>query len=276
MFKKIALLVSVAFPLSISQSFANWELFEESNPEEGVQRIHGVWKNPARDRKFFLKSAESDSFENYTETLAALPIKAGYPAVEASEQLFKLQNTDRQGAQNPYHLYTLSSQRDGNDEIFPLGFIQFGRMPSRGYPEGIEAHPTVHHPIIQKWMSLEITKQIDLEGGFKDDNLERIENRGLAMILPLFTSDISQEDRGGAVEVAYKMVCEFTRRGKTLPIEGTLPYWAVGLFHPSDSNIGAFQAGGFVADAHEGYAWFYPKDGVPQPRTMVTRPVEIE
>lgn len=214
MFKKIALLVSVVFPLSVSQSFANWESFEESNLEEGAQRIRAVWKNPAKDRRFFLSSAEPESLESYKGILASLPLKDGYPAEEGSEQRFKFQNTDRQGAKNPYHLYTLSSQSDGSEEICPLGFIQFGRMPSRGYPEGIESHPTVHHPIIQKWMSLEITKQIDPEGSFNDANLERIENRGLATILPLFTSEISQEDRIGAVEAAYELVCEFTKRGK--------------------------------------------------------------
>ncbi|MBX9786765.1 MAG: hypothetical protein K2Y08_05455 [Alphaproteobacteria bacterium] len=276
MFKKIAFLVSIAFPLSISQSFANWELFEESNPEEGAQRIHAVWKNPEGDRKFFLRSAEPDSFVSYTETLAALPIKAGYPAVEGAEQRFMAQNTHRREAQNPHHLYTLSSQINGNDEIFPLGFIQFGRLPSRGYAEGNEAHPTAHHPIIQKCISLGITKQIDPEGAFNDANLERIENRGLAMILPLFTPDISPEDRVGAIEATYKFVCEFTKRGKTLPVEGTLPYVAVSLFHPSDPNIAAFETSGFAADADEGFGWFYPQAGVPQPRTLVTRPVEVE
>lgn len=275
MFKKIALLVSVTFPLSISQSFANWESFEEIDIEEG-QRVHAVWKNPAGDKKFSLKSAEFDSFESYTETLAVLPIKEGYPTVEGSEQRFKLQNTDRQGARNPYHLYTLSFQTEGNDEIHSLGFVQFGRMPSLGYSEGIEAYPTAHHPIINKWMSLGVTKQRDLEGSLHNDNLERIENRGLAMILPLFTPDISQEDRAEAVEACYKLVCEFTKRNKKLPVEGTLPHTAVSLFHPSDPNIEAFGASGFIADAHEGFGWFYPKDGVPQPRTLVTRLVEIE
>lgn len=276
MFKKIALLVSVAFPLSMSQSFANWESFEELDTEEGGQRIHAVWKNPAGDRRFFLKSAESESLESYKGVLAALPIKEGYPAEEGSEGRFMLQNTNRQGAKNPYHLYTLSSQTDGSEEISPLGFIQFGRLPSRGYPEGIESHPTVHHPIIQKWISLGITKQIDSEGGFNDANLERIENRGLAMILPLFTSEILQEDRVGAVEAAYELVCEFTERGKTLPVEGTLPHMVVSLFHPSDPNIAAFETSRFAADADEGFGWFYPKDGLPQFRTLVTRLVKVE
>ncbi|MBX9620546.1 MAG: hypothetical protein K2X28_00690 [Alphaproteobacteria bacterium] len=275
MFKKIALLVSVAFPLSIGQSFANWESFEEIDTEEDGQRIHAVWKNPAGDRRFFLSSAELESLESYKGVLAALPIKEGYPAEEGSEGRFMLQNTNRQGAKNPYHLYSLFSQVDGSDKI-SLGFIQFGRMPSRGYAEGSEAHPTAHHPIIQKWISLGITRQIDSEGGVNDANLERIQNRGLAMILPLFTSEISQEDRAGAVEAAYELVCKFTERKKTLPVEGTLPYMAVSLFHPSDPNIGAFQASSFTADADEGFGWFYPKDGVPQFRTLVTRPVEVE
>lgn len=275
MFKKIALLVSVTFPLSISQSFANWESFEGIDME-GDQKIHAVWKNPERDRKFSFNSAELDSLERYTETIAALPIKEGYPAVEGSEQRFKLQNTDRQGAKNPYHLYVLFSQVDGNDEKRPLGFVQIGRMPSLGYEEGIGAYPTAHHSIIHKWMSLGITRQINPEGSFHNDNLERIEGRGLAMILPLFIPDISQEDRTGAVEASYKLVCEFTKRDKKLPLEGTLPYVAVSLFHPSDPNITAFETSGFTVDADEGFGWFYPKDGVAQPRTMVTRLVEIE
>lgn len=276
MFKKIALLVSVTFPLSISQSFANWEFFEESNPAEGPQTIRAVWKKTDGDRKFFLNSAKADSLENYTGILTALPLKDGYPAVEGSEQRFKLQNTDRQEAQNPYHLYTLSSQIDAGDENLPLGFVQFGRMPSLGYSEGVPGYPIAHHPIIENFMDLGITEQEHPAGGLNNDNLKRIENRGLTMILPLFTPEISPENRVGAIEACYELVAEFTKRGKTLPIEGTLPYRAVGLFHPSDSNIEAFQANGFTADTHEGYGWFYPKDGVPQPRTMVTRLVEIE
>ena len=70
-----------------------------------------------------------------------------------------------------------------------------------------------------------------------------------------------------------------------MPVEGTLPYTAVSLFHPSDPNIAAFETSGFTVDADEGFGWFYPKaikegDAVighePQPRTLVTRLVEIE
>lgn len=273
MFKKITLLASAILPLSISQSFANWESFEEINLEEGGQRIHAVWKNPARDRKFFLRSAGPDSFESYTETHAA----EGYPAVERSEKHFKRQNVDRQGDKNPYHLYTLSFQIDGNDEILPLGFVQFSWMPSLGYPEGMGDDPTAYHPIIQNWMDFKITQQKDPEGGFDDDNLERIENRGLATILPFFSSDISQENRTGAVEACHKLVGEFTKRGKTLPEEGTLPYRVVSLFHPNDPNIAAFESNGFTTDAGEEFRWwFYPNFGAPQPRVMVTRLVEIE
>jgi hypothetical protein len=111
-------------------------------------------------------------------------------------------------------------------------------MNSKGYPEGIDGHPTAHHPIIEKWISLGITRKVDPLGGLEDSNIGRIDNRGLAMILPLFKNNAPQTEsfRVAAIEAFYNLVCELTRRQALLPLEGTLPHAAMCLFHPTDQN----------------------------------------
>ena len=59
-----------------------------------------------------------------------------------------------------------------------------------------------------------------------------------------------------------------------MPVEVTLPNVALSLFRPDDSNVWLFNANGFEVDNNEGFGWFYPKDGTPQLRAMVTRIVE--
>src|ERR1700722_19182554 len=164
MLKKMALLLSVALPFSFSQAFANWEEFKVQDNEDGTRTVRASWKDPQKKEKFILESANPTSYDAYVKTLTSLPIKEGYPVPEGSEGRFKAQNVDRQKAKNLYHLYTLSYQGDENEDKSCLGFVQFGRMPSKGYPEGIETNPTAHHPIIQKWISLGLTEKIDPNG----------------------------------------------------------------------------------------------------------------
>ncbi|MBY0291974.1 MAG: hypothetical protein K2W92_01635, partial [Alphaproteobacteria bacterium] len=150
-------------------------------------------------------------------------------------------------------------------------FVQFGRMPSKGYAEGIEGHPHAHHPIIEKWISLGITQKVDPEGSLGDDNIERIENRGLAMILPLFSVEANDSQRRGAIETSFEFVRQLRERQSLLPVESTLPHAAMSLFHPADPNVQRFTENGFDGDSNPEFGWFYPQEGIPQPRTLVTR-----
>jgi hypothetical protein len=282
MFKKISLFISVALPLSVSQSFAalEWVTFEDKDTENG-RHVRAVLKDSKTSEQFILESAVQESYNSYVETLKSLPEKIGYPSEEKAETSFNNQNINRQTAKNLYHLYTLSYQGKEEEKTSSLGFVQLGRMPTLGYKEGTEENPTAHHEILKKWMEFGITKQINENEGFKGDNFERIENRGLAFILPLFNSGLLKEDKTSSIEACYKLVCKFTNLAKEseqekdlLPIEKTLPHYVMSLFVPEDSNVDYFQEDGFSVDKNEGFGWFYPKGNIPQPRIMVTRIVK--
>lgn len=302
MFKKISLFLSVALPISISQSFAvlEWVSFEDTDIE-GHRHVRAVWKDSETSEQVTLESTGEEFRSSYMETLKNLPIKKGYPSYLSEEKKqekqekisFDLRNINRQTAKNPYHLYTLSYQRKEEEKTSPLGFVQFGLMPTRGYPEGTKENPTAHHEILKKWVELGITKQIK-EEGFQKENFERIENRGLAFILPFFNPEVSKEKKVSSIEACYKLVCKMTNLAEKsqkeedlLPseykndkeTERTLPYQVISLFDPKDENIGIFEKNGFAVDNNEGFGWFHPKGEkpqIPQPRTMVTRLVEGE
>ncbi len=286
MFKKISLFLSVALPVSISQSFAvlEWLSFEDKDTENG-RHVRAILKDSKTSEQFILESAVQESYDSYVKTLKSLPEKIGYPSEKKAEASFKLQNIDRQLEKNPYHLYTLSYQGKEEEKTSSLGFVQFGRMPTLGYPEGTEENPTAHHEILKKWMELGITTQINETEGFKKDNFERIENRGLAVILPLFNYGLLKEEKISSIEACYKLVCKMTNLAKEsgqakdlLPIEKTLPHYVISLFDSEDDNIDYFQKNGFSVDKNEGFGWFYPKGEkiqIPQSATMVTRLVEV-
>ena len=243
----------------------------EGKPEEVARQTVTITQNNQYGH-FTLTSAGPDSFDAYVDTLSALPLKDGYPAEEKAESIFKAQNIDRQSNGNVFHLYKVSCQAEDGIAELPLGFVQFGRMPSKGYGE----EGGKHLPIIKKWISLGITQQIDPtpslenpEGSLADVNIARTENRGLAMILPLFDVRADENQRKGIIDASFQLVRQFSE--SPLPFEKTLPHTAVSLFHPTDPNVGYFAANGFEVDANEGFGWFYPKEGVAQPRTMVTR-----
>lgn len=257
MFKKFIFLI-LALPFIVSHSCAMWEEVSIHDREGVSKTLTAVWRTD-RGRVRFV-SADRDSLASYSKVLHGLPIKAGYPAPERAATTFKLQNIDRQTAGNLFHLLKVSFHE--NDQEFPtrLGFVQLGRMNSKGYPEGIDGHPTAHHPIIEKWMSLGVTAKINPDGGLGDPNIRRIGNRGIAMILPLFKNDApgTESFRVSAIEACYNLVYVLTQRDFRLPIEATLPHAVVSLFHPQDPNIKRFTEKGFDVDRNEGFGWFYP------------------
>ncbi|MBY0293495.1 MAG: hypothetical protein K2W92_09460, partial [Alphaproteobacteria bacterium] len=146
MIKKIILRAVVVLPFMLSQSYAMWEAFEIQGEEGAPKTVRAVWSSAQAQGRITLESARPESFEEYQGTLQALPLKEGYPSVERAPNIFAGQNINRQIAGNLYHLYTVFYQEEGQGDKTPLGFVQFGRMPSKGYAEGIEGHPHAHHP----------------------------------------------------------------------------------------------------------------------------------
>lgn len=159
-------------------------------------------------------------------------------------------------------------------ERIDLGLVQFGRMLTKGYAEGIDTPEkdklTVHHEIIKTVMALGITAQIDPAVGLGDANIVRIANRGAAFILPFFNPQIALEQRSVVLRTCHAFVTECTKRGFLLPGEQTRPHVLMALHHPEDPNVEAFMRAGFKADTNSGFGWFYPKGGRPDPRVMLT------
>gem|GEM_PF-4389978 len=257
MFKKFIFLI-LALPFTVSHSCAMWEEFSIHDGEGVSKTLTAVWRND--QGRVRLTSVGPESSASYSKVLHGLPIKPGYPSPERAATTFKLQNIDRQTAGNLFHLFKVSFHENGQEFPTRLGFVQLGRMNSKGYAEGIEGNLTAHHPIIEKWISLGITRKVDPLGGLEDSNIGRIDNRGMAMILPLFKNNAPQTEafRVAAIEACYNLVCELTRRQALLPLEGTLPHAAMCLFHPTDQNVGRFVENGFDVDEDEGFGWFYP------------------
>jgi len=285
MLKKTAFL-SLLFSLSFSQVFAG---FEEDEKERTVK-----WKHPKTEEELTFKSASELDFYAYSTALKSLPIKDGYPALDGQTvDRFTAQNLDRQKNGNPYHFYRLFFK--GKERQVDLGFVQFGRMPTLGYEEGIAEKGMEHHPIIQTWMKLGITQQKSSVGGLKKDNIERIGNRGIAMILPIFPKEVQEskdlkEIRDTAIEACYEMICWRAQQGKLLPVEETIPHAVISLFRPDDSTVLSYLSTGFVGDDNPGFGWFYPKREtvneskseespirhIPQPRIMMIKPVKLD
>lgn len=268
MFKKL-LALSLILPLSLSQALANWDAFDVRE-EDSAKTVRAVWKGERG--QVVLESAGPESLARYKSTLSALQELKGYPDLATADGKFQAQNLDRQGAGNFFHLFSVSRPSEGGE--VPLGFVQFGRMPTKGYQEGIEGDPTAHHTILNTWMDLGVTELIDPYAGYGDTNIRRIENRGLAFILPLFLGEVNPEERAEVLRACVGFICRVTEGGGVLPIEGTRPYTAISLLHPADSNVGAFIRAGFGSKTDPGFGWFYPKEGVAQPRTLVVLKLE--
>jgi hypothetical protein len=286
MLKKTMLLLSVSLPLSCSQVFAG---FEEDEKERTVRL-----KNPQTEEEFTFRSASESDFYDYSRVLSSLPIKDGYPALdEQTVNRYTAQNLDRQKDGNPYHFYRLSFK--GERMKADLGFVQFGRMPTLGYDEGITPGGTEHYPIIQTWMDLGITRQKSSMGGLGKEDMERIENRGIAMIVPIFPKEVQENQdlgriRGEAIEACYEMVCWRAQQGKLLPVEKTDPEAVISLFRPDDPARLSYLSAGFRQNDNPGFGWFYPKTEmvndsqsekpvtlkIPQPRVMMVKPVKVD
>lgn len=283
MLKKTMLLLSVALPLSCAQVFAG---FEEDEKERTVR-----WKNPQIEEEFTFTSASESDFYAYSKALKSLPIKDGYPALDGQTvDRYTAQNLDRQDG-DPYHFYRLSFK--GERIEADLGFVQFGRMPTLGYDEGITPGGTEHYPIIQTWMDLGITRQKSSMGGLGKENMERIENRGIAMIVPIFPKEVQEREdlgriRSEAIEACYEMICWRAQQGKLLPVEKTDPEVVISLFCPDDPTRLSYLSAGFQQNDNPGFGWFYPKTEtvlqasepvvrkIPQPRVMMLKPVEVK
>lgn len=206
---------------------------------------------------------------DYKNALHNLTFTEGYPAEEGAEDRFKTQNIDRQKAGNPYHLLRVTYEHE--NEFNKIGLVQLGRMPSKGYKEGPdEMNPTVHHGIIQKFISLGVTCQINPDNGYDDSNIERIDNRGLGIFLPFFEQNALKNGKIAALSAFPHFFEHCKNQGFVLPVEKTLPHALIGLFHPEDPTLELCNISKFEADKNDSFGWFYPG----KERVMVTMPLK--
>jgi hypothetical protein len=261
MFKKMYILITCFSFFSISPTFAMLDI--ELGQTEDRHTVKAVQKD------VIIESATPEDLGGYKAILEQLPRFGGYPAINGSEGRFTAQNLDRQRADNPFHLYSITSGEEN------IGFLQLGRMPCTAYEEGPNAeNPTAHHPIIEKFISLGLTQKIDQDAGFKKENIQRVENRGAAAILPMFRPDVSEEVKQQVISSTFELIRHFTSHGKTLPVENTIPHVAVGLFHPDDPIVNTFRQMGFEVDDNPEFRWFYPDAADPR-RVMVERKIQL-
>lgn len=261
MFKKMYFLIACFSFFSISPTFAMLDIeFGQTEDRHTVKAVQ---------QDVVIESATPDDLRGYKAILEQLPTIGGYPAITGSEGRFATQNLDRQKAGNPFHLYSLTFGKEN------IGFLQLGRMPCVGYEEGPdEKNQTAHHPIIEKFMNLGLTQKADQDAGFKKENIQRVENRGVAAILPMFRPEVTENVRQKVITSTFELIRHFTSHGKTLPVENTTPHVVVGLFHPDDPIVNTFRQTGFEVDDNPGFRWFYPDAADPR-RVMVERKIQL-
>jgi len=159
---------------------------------------------------------------------------------------------------SPYHLYVVKTQCGQR-----LGYVHLGVMPTLGYCK------STHAAILSKWVSLGVLEEVKDECNPCECTFKRVDNRGLAFILPILKDDLSRGEEEYAINASINMLKCFVAEGKLLPCENTIPYQVVGLFKPTNDIINSFEGVGFKVDENEGFYKFYHKD-----RAMVTRVVQ--
>jgi hypothetical protein len=276
MFKKITFFLSILLPFG--QSFAGqleWEESLETFAALPRSHVKATWRDPLLEGKLLLNSVRSLNSDGSLKHSLPFPWQAIYPNPEQATLSFKMQHIDRLAIKNPYHLYEIKHQSE-EDEAVTIGYAQFDRMPTAvpGYPEGTKENPQAYHSIIRKFISLGVTKQKEANAGLNRHNIERIENRGIAMISLLFDSRTLPLYRSSSIQACYELIGEFKKKNKTLPIESTVPYVVMSLLRPDNLTIKSFEESGFDVSHDESFGLLYSSEGIPQPRTMVTRFVD--
>lgn len=180
---------------------------------------------------------------------------SGFPRQESLGHWFYEHHLKRVEEGNPYHLYTVKT---ACGEL--IGYVHLGVMPTMGY-----CLPA-HCPIVDKWISLGVIEKV-----CEDNCLHRIDNRGIAFILPILKDDLTRGEEESTINASYYMLKSLRAEGKLLPNENTLPYQVIGLFKPSNDLINSFEGAGFTVDENDGFYKFYNKD-----RVMVTKPLDCD
>ncbi len=202
-----------------------------------------------------LTSATVEDLHCFKALMEGKACPSGLPAEDILGNWYYEQHLQRIEQNNAYHLYVVTTQCGKR-----LGYVQLGVMPVLGYC------PTKHCAIINKWISLGVLARVN------DPvcSFGRVDNRGLAFILPVLQDDLERGEEVSAIKASVEMLKCFRADNRLLPHENTLPYQVIGLFKPSNDLIDSFEAAGFKVDDNEGFYQFYHKD-----RVMVTKPLDV-
>src|SRR5471030_2310416 len=120
-----------------------------------------------------LTSATVEDLYCFKDTIEEKICRSGFPTDDILGNWFYEQHLKRVEEGNPYHLYVVTTQCGER-----LGYVHLGVMPTLGYC------PTKHCAIIEKWISLGILEKVNNPANPCQWCLRRVDNRGLAFILP--------------------------------------------------------------------------------------------
>jgi hypothetical protein len=181
--------------------------------------------------------------------------RSGLPSEENLGHWFYENHLRRVEEGNPYHLYAVRTQCGQC-----LGYVQLGVMPTLGYciPQ--------HVQIVDKWVALGVIQKVPDSCGCA---LTRVDNRGLAYMLPILKDDLTRCEEIGIIYAAYEKLRELRAGGQLLPNEKTMPHQVISLLKPSNDLIESFEGVGFKVDENKGFFEFYHKD-----RAMLTKCLE--
>lgn len=142
------------------------------------------------------------------------------------------------------------------DENFtPIAAIGFGRMPALNYDSKFT-------DIIDTFIEFGVTRPKNLKDGYVKENIERVENRGIGMLLPIIPGDMSLILKQEIVKTATDVFQAFKDKKLELPIEKTLPHDLIVLLHPNDPLGNIFENVGYERIEKEGFFGFYDKQRV--------------
>lgn len=156
----------------------------------------------------------------------------------------------RQNGGNSYSALILS------DAGKPVGVLGLGRMPVVNYePKFVD--------IIETYVEFGVTKFVNPEAADKyaKENIVQIQNKGLAILLPILPESLGDEKRVSALKIGVDVV-RFLKGSTRLPIEGTIPEYLIGLYHPTDPLLPLLESAGFTILKKKGFEGFYDKERV--------------
>lgn len=158
---------------------------------------------------------------------------------------------NRRNGGNWYSCLTIKEKEEGKI----VAFLGLGRMPALNYDPKFT-------DIIKTWMNFKVIQQINSEDGYNKDNFKRVENAGIAFILPIIPISLSTEDKNNIITMGTDVVEFFKSKNFLLPIEKTLPHDVITLLSSKDSLGKNFQEAGYELIEKEGFFGFYDKERI--------------